>query len=82
MTIMPKPAAAIEQTLLVAMYDNALVVLPSDNHVTTSTENVLNVVKLINIRNERKKSDSLYDQTMLLSKVLCHATYLPQKLFV
>lgn len=45
-SIMPNPAAATEQILFVATYDNALVVLPSDIHVTTSTENVLKVVKL------------------------------------
>jgi hypothetical protein len=45
-TIMPRPAPAIEQTLFVATYANALKVLPSASHVTTSNENVLNVVKL------------------------------------
>jgi len=47
-TIIPTPAAAIEKKLFAATYDNALEVLPSDIHVTTSKENVLNVVKLRN----------------------------------
>lgn len=44
---MPTPAATKHPILLVATYDRAVAVLPSFNIVTTSTANVLNVVKLV-----------------------------------
>ena len=60
-TIIPSPAAAIEQILLVATYDNALAVLPSDIHVITSNENVLKVVKLRKSITESEESDIFRD---------------------
>ena len=80
-TIIPSPAAAIEQILLVATYDNALVVLPSDIHVITSNENVLKVVKLRKSITESKESDLFRDIKMTFSQASYHAAYLPQKLF-
>ena len=46
-TAIPAPAARTPPILLVATYDIALAVLPSLSIVTTSTEKVLNVVKLV-----------------------------------